>query len=136
VSIINTPSQMLADANALQAEFQRVASDVAGASVSADFKAQFLMFADDWGAYFATISDGVSGYVDRLWGGTQEKIDGYRSQLHDWQAKLPAGAVTGPAVAEPVQNDLGLGAGLSEVKWILIGVALIYGIHLYGKARG
>lgn len=133
MAFINTPSQILASAEALEVEFERLAADVAASTIGGEFKQQFAIFADSWGAFYAEIRDGVSGYIDRLWGGTQEAIDSYRTDLIGWQTRFAqeGGKVTGPAVQAPIA-----GFDFGDLKWIVAGAVVIVAIvYLAPKVR-
>lgn len=131
--LIVTPSQIQASADALNADFLRVAADVESADVDGGFKSAFAAFSDAWFGFYAELSD---SYVERLWGGTQEQIDGYRAQLVQWQAKLVgAGArTTGPTVAPP-DAPFNPFSALPELKWILLAGAALVLVLVYARSK-
>lgn len=130
-AIVYTPAAMLADADALNADFERVAADVLTSSVGAAFRAQWIAFSDGWGAFYRDLQ-GVSGWVDRLWGSTQVQIDSYRTQLREWTIKFrnEGGRLTGAEVTPPSDGfDL-----VAILKWTAL-AAVAIGITVYVLPR-
>lgn len=136
MAVINTPGAILSMADALEGDFERVAADIARSSVSPSFKASWISFAEEWGAFYSGLQ-GVGGWVDRLWGSTIEQIDSYRTQLRSWQERFTAegGRASGPVVAPPSVNVNPFAGSLNEIKWILLAAAVLGAVIIYGKAR-
>jgi hypothetical protein len=118
-----TPSEILAEATALNGDVQRLNSDVEDAwraGVDDAFMTAWTSFRDEWGAYYADLQ-GALGWLERFWTASAlDRIAQYRSQLVAWEQKFrgAGGKTSGPAIPDnpPPVNLLG------DLKWIVLGV--------------
>jgi hypothetical protein len=130
MSFIVTPGVMLDHATALDGDVNRLATDVDASAAPQAFRDQWATFLSEWRAFYEGLQ-GVGGYVDRLWGGTDDQIASYRSRLVEWTAKFHklGGDTTAPDAAPPEAPT----NPLADLKWIVLGVAAVVALVIVAR---
>jgi hypothetical protein len=131
-AVINTPGSMMDKADAVNASMNILAQDISESVVTDSFKMGWATFKKSWDDFYADLG-GIGGWVNRLWAGTLEDIESYQNRLVDWQNQFKAygGIVVGPA-AEKLPEQPSAASLLGNIKWIVIGVAVVYGAFTFG----
>lgn len=125
-ALIVTPGNMLASADALDAEWAKLDADIVMSSVSDQFRIGWQTETQAWNKFYAGLK-GIGGYASRLWSGTQEQIDFYRARLVAWETSFntAGGTTTGASTALPPPETSifgALGSVGTIVKWGAIGL--------------
>ena len=129
---ILTPGEILDHATAVNTDVRRLGADIGASEVSDAFRAGWDSFAAEWTAFYDSLS-GASGYLSRLWAGSDDTVDSYRARLVEWQRafRSEGGSTTGPAIEGPAAtSSFNL---LGDVKWIVLGAAVVLGLVLYAR---
>jgi hypothetical protein len=131
---ILTPGTILGHANVVDSDVLRVSTAIMGSSVDDGFKSGWMSFAEAWGQFYDSLQ-GVTGWAQRLWAGTDDQIDDYQTRLVSWEQSFRAagGQVPGGPVAPP-SPAFSLEGILGQAKWIVIGGAALYALVTFGPA--
>lgn len=131
---INTPSEILASADSVDASMTTLAQAITESDVPSTFKTDWATFKGTWDTFYKELH-GLSGWLDRLWVGTLERVESYQNRLVDWQTRFQSygGTVAGPLVAK-VPEQPGLTDLLGNLKWIAIGGLALFGVVTFGPA--
>ncbi len=128
-SLVYTPGQIKAEAETANTIISQLYRDAeASKKIPQKTRNAFYAFCNEWVAFYKN----HTGWTDRLWFSTLEKITDYRRRAEDWRKLLTKQGLnsSGPSDHAPTP---GIGEGAIPWKLIILGVVGVAGLLITWK---